>query len=211
MNWLIACEESATVRDEFRKRGHNAWSCDILPCSGDPRWHLKCDVLSVLHSVPAECNHGVPAKWDGMIAFPPCTYLALCQVWRCNKSPERAKKREAAVRFARTIWSAPIPLIGLEQPKSQLSTMMAPKSQTIHPWQFGHKETKETWLWLKGLPPLRPTNIVGPPPPKDSPERKDWERVWRMPPSPARSRMRSKTYPGIAEAMADQWGGLQGD
>ena len=196
MNVLIACEFSGIVRDAFRARGHEAWSCDLLPCEGDQAWHYEGDVLSFLYF----------ADWDLMIAHPPCTYLALCQAWRCNRDPERAKLREDAVAFATALWNAPIPRIAIENPKSQLSTMMAPKSQTIHPWQYGHREMKETWLWLKGLPQLKPTNIVGPPPSKESPERKDWERIWRMPPGPDRAKARSRTYQGVAEAMAEQWG-----
>ena len=118
---------------------------------------------------------------------------------------ERERERDAAVEFARMLWESGIPKICMENPKSQLSTLLAPKTQTIHPWQFGHPEFKETWLWLKGLPPLKPTQEL-PPPQRGTEEFKKWERVFRMGRSPNRSAERSRTYLGIAEAMAEQWG-----
>jgi len=190
MNVLVACEFSGIVRDAFRKRGHNAYSCDILPCEGSQEFHFQEDIIRLL------LMDVMP--WDLMIAHPPCTYLATCQTWRCNRDPERAKKRDAAVGFAKLLWTCHIPRICIENPKSQLSTLMAKKSQTIHPWQFGHGEQKETWLWLKNLPPLVPTNIV---------EGRE-QKVWKMAPGPDRWKNRSRTYQGIADAMAEQWGCL---
>ena len=196
MKVLVACEFSGIVRDAFIAKGHDAWSCDLLPTEKHGP-HIQGDVLEILDG-----------GWDLMIAHPPCKYLALCQAWRCNRDAERANRREEAVQFATTLWGAPIKLKCIENPKSQLSTMMAPKSHTIHPWQFGYREMKETWLWLYGLPHLIPTDNVGPPPKRDDPERKKWEKIWRMSPSPNRSQDRSRTYQGIANAMADQWSNL---
>lgn len=196
MRVLIGCERSGVVREAFRRLGHDAWSCDLVPADDGSEFHLQCDVLSVIED-----------GWDLGIFHPECTYLALCQSWRCNRSPERAAKRAAAVEFARKLWECRIPRIAMENPKSQLSTMLAPKSQTIHPWQFGHEEFKETWLWLKNLPQLKPTDELIPPG-RNHPDREKWERVWRMPPSADRKAMRSRTYQGIADAMAAQWGGF---
>ena len=200
MKVLIACEVSGIVREAFRARGHDAWSCDLLPTE-KPGQHFRCDVLSILDQ-----------GWGMMIAHPPCKFLALCQAWRRKPSKRdatlygldpddttwRLEQRALALRFAKELWEAPIPRIAIENPKSLLSTNMAPKTQTIHPYEYGHGETKETWLWLKNLPPLRPTNIV---------EGRE-ERVWKMGPSETREQDRSRTYQGIADAMADQWGSL---
>jgi hypothetical protein len=204
MTILIACEFSGVVRRAFRARGHEAWSCDLLPAEDGSEFHLQGDVLTML----ANCKW----PWDLMLGHPPCKFLALCQAWRRRPSKKdcqlhglapdnetwRLEQRELAVAFAKRLWEAPVARIALENPKSILSTRMAPKSQTIHPWQFGHGETKETWLWLKNLPPLKPTNIV---------EGRE-QRVWKMPPSETREQDRSRTYTGLAEAMAEQWGSL---
>lgn len=202
MRVLVACEFSGVVRDAFAKLGHDAWSCDLIPCERGGKYLLG-DVLGKEFGA-FKSNH-----WDLMIAHPPCKFVALCQAWRKHPSkldcelfgldPKndtwRAEQREKAVRFATALWNAPIKRICLENPKSILSTRMAPKTQTIHPWQFGHGETKETWLWLKNLPKLIPTNIV---------EGRE-ERIWKMPPSETRTQDRSRTYEGIAAAMAQQW------
>jgi len=204
MKILIACEFSGVVREAFRALGHDAWSCDVLPCEQYGKWydkHIRGDVLERLSD-----------GWDAMIAHPPCKFLALCQAWRKRPSKKdcelygldpanetwRLEQRELAVEFARALWNAPIGRICLENPKSILSTRLARKTQTIHPWQFGHGETKETWLWLKNLPTLKATNIV---------EGRE-ERIWKMPPSDTRTQDRSRTYTGIAAAMAEQWGSL---
>ena len=183
---LIACEFSGIVRDAFAAKGWDSWSCDLLPTE-KPGNHIQDDVLKHLDD-----------GWDLMIGHPPCTFLALCQAWRCNRDKERAKQREIAVEFAKTLWISKIPRICLENPKSILTTRMCKKHQTIHPWQFGHGETKTTWLWLKNLPPLKPTNIV---------EGRE-QKIFKMSPGPNRSKDRSRTYPGIANAMAEQWGAL---
>ena len=183
MNILISCEESGTVRDAFIKRGHNAISCDLEP-SRKPGPHMQCDALEAVHS----------REWDMMIAFPPCTHLAVSGArWFKDKLLEQA----AALDFVRALLDAPIPRIALENPVSIISTRIRKPDQIIQPWQFGHGETKATCLWLKGLPLLTPTNIVS----------GREARVHRMPPGPNRARNRSVTYQGIADAMADQWGG----
>lgn len=186
MKILVACEFSGRVRDAFAARGHDAWSCDTKP-SETPGQHIQDDVLKIL-------NDG----WDLMIGHPPCTFLALCQIWRKYKPGQEWRKaeEEEAVSFFRKLWECNIPRICIENPMSVASTRVARKTQTIHPWQFGHGEKKTTWLWLKNLPLLMPTNIV---------EGRE-ARVHRMPPGPDRKKNRSRTYPGIADAMAEQWG-----
>jgi hypothetical protein len=179
---LIACEYSATVRDAFRARGHDAWSCGLLPTEGDPRWHIQGDVLSRIHD-----------GWGLMIACPPCTHLAVSGArWFKDKLPEQAE----ALDFVRALLDAPIPRIALENPVSILSSRIRKPDQIIQPWQFGHGETKATCLWLKGLPKLVPTDIVA----------GREARVHRMPPGPNRWKERSRTFAGVAAAMADQWG-----
>jgi site-specific DNA-cytosine methylase len=185
MRVLIACEFSATVRDAFRARGHDAWSCDLLPCEGDPAWHVQGDALAAAHG----------SQWDLMIAHPPCTHLAVSGArWFKDKREEQAQ----ALDFVRDLLAAPIPRIALENPVSIISSKIRKPNWIIQPWQFGHGETKKTCLWLKGLPPLWPTNIV---------EGRE-ARVHKMSPGPNRWRERSRTYQGIADAMADQWGKL---
>ena len=179
---LVACEYSGIVREAFRAKGHDAWSCDLLPTEVEGP-HITGDVL-------AHLDEG----WDLMVAHPPCTHLAVSGArWFPTKRAEQAE----ALEFVRALLDAPIPRIALENPVSIISSRIRRPDQTIQPWQFGHGEVKRTCLWLKGLPLLRPTNIV------DGRE----ERVWRMGPSPDRWRERSRTLPGIAAAMAEQWGG----
>lgn len=181
MRVLVACEFSGTVRDAFIARGHEAMSCDILPteCEGP---HYCGDVREVLAN-----------GWDLMIAHPPCTHLAVSGArWFKDKRSEQ----EEALDFVRTLLAAPIPRIAIENPVSVISSRIRKPDQIIQPWQFGHGETKATCLWLVGLSPLVPTNIVS--------GREN--RVHRMPPGPNRWRERSRTFQGIAEAMAEQWG-----
>ena len=182
---LIACEYSGAVRDAFLALGHEAISCDLLP-SERPGPHFKGDVMRIL-----ETN-----RWDMMIAFPPCTHLASSGArWFKGKRNEQAK----AIGFVRDLMGLNIPKIAIENPIGVLSTAIRKPDQIIQPWQFGHGETKATCLWLKGLLPLQPTNIVS----------GREARVHRMPPGPNRARERSRTYSGIASAMAEQWGSLQ--
>lgn len=180
---LVACEYSGTVRDAFIRAGHDAWSCDLLPTES-PGPHYQCDALEVLDM-----------GWDLMIAHPPCTHLAVSGArWFKDKKDEQA----LALDFVRLLLQAPIHRIAIENPISVISTRIRKPDQIIQPWQFGHGETKATCLWLYNLPLLQPTNIV---------EGRE-AKVHRMPPGPDRWKLRSKTYIGIAQAMADQWGKL---
>lgn len=181
MRVLIACEFSGIVRDAFRARGHDAVSCDLLPSEANGP-HVTGDVLDHLSD-----------GWDLMIAFPPCTHLAVSGArWFKGKQAEQ----EQALTFVRTLLDASMPKIALENPISVISTRIRKPDQIIQPWQFGHGETKATCLWLKNLPLLIPTNTVD--------GRK--ARVHHEPPSPDRWKKRSRTYQGIANAMAEQWG-----
>lgn len=189
MKVLVACEESGAVRDAFIRAGHDAWSNDlegVEPGGEYPNYHLFGDALDMIAAY---------GPWDIMIAFPPCTHLAVSGArWFKEKRAEQA----AALDFVRRLMRAPVPRIAIENPVSVISSKIRKPDQIVQPWQFGHGETKATCLWLKGLPKLRPTNIVAGREP----------RVHRMPPSPDRARLRSKTYAGLAAAMADQWGRL---
>lgn len=188
MRVLVACEFSGAVRLAFRSRGHDAWSCDLLPAEDGSPYHLQMDVLKALRT--PRC-YGM----DLMIAHPPCTHLAVSGArWFKDKQPEQA----AALEFVRCLMAAPIPRIAIENPISIISSRIRKPDQIIQPWQFGHGETKATCLWLKNLPPLVPTQIV---------EGRE-ARVHRMPPGPDRWKDRSRTFEGIAQAMADQWGAL---
>jgi hypothetical protein len=181
MRVLVACEYSGTVRDAFRALGHDAWSCDLLPTER-PGSHYQGNVLNILDD-----------GWDLMIAHPPCTHLAVSGArWWEGKLQEQAD----ALSFVVMLMNAPIPRIALENPISKISTAIRKPDQIIQPWQFGHGETKATCLWLKGLPKLEPTDIV---------EGRE-ARIHKMPPSKDRWKERSRTYQGIAEAMALQWG-----
>ncbi len=181
MKVLVACEFSGRVRDAFIAKGHDAWSCDILP-SDAPGPHIQGDVSNVLDQ-----------GWDLMIAHPPCTHLAVSGArWFKEKQREQAE----ALTFVKILMDAPIPRIAIENPISIISSKIRKPDQIIQPWQFGHGEVKSTCLWLKGLPLLIPTNIVEGREPK----------VHRMPPGENRWKLRSLTYQGIATAMADQWG-----
>ena len=184
MRVLIACEYSGVVRSAFSARGHTAVSCDLLPSDNRQGWHVQGDVLALLTQ-----------DWDLLIAHPPCTHLAVSGARHFAAKKESGVQQEA-LNFVRALLDAPIPRIALENPVSIISSQIRKPDQVIQPWQYGHGETKATCLWLKGLPKLRPTNIV------DGRE----ARVHRLPPSPDRWKLRSTTYAGIAAAMADQWG-----
>lgn len=181
MKVLVACEYSGVVRDAFVARGHVAMSCDILQSDAGGS-HYKGDVLDI-----------IDLGWDLMIAHPPCTHLAVSGArWFKDKLPEQATSLE----FVQALMDAPIPRIAIENPVSIISTRIRKPDQIIQPWQFGHGETKKTCLWLKGLPPLEPTDIV---------DGRD-ARIHKMPPSADRGKLRSMTYRGIADAMSAQWG-----
>jgi len=205
MKILVACEESQAVTKEFRRLGHEAYSCDILPCcGGHPEWHLQQDVLPLLNE-----------KWDMIIAFPPCTYLTTtCNRWfNIEKYGERAIKRyedrEKAVKFFMQFANADCPNIAIENPVGIMSTKWRKPDQIIQPWQFGDPYEKRTCLWLKGLPKLKPTKIVKPEPRKKYKSGNTmpawYADSWNLPNS-ERAKLRSKTFPGIAKAMAEQWG-----
>lgn len=171
---------------EFRKRGHEAYSCDILPCSGGhPEWHIQGDVLEQLDK-----------GWDMMIAFPPCPYLTVSANKHYKINPDRYWQRIDAATFFLKLALAPIKKKAIENPIGVMSGFYRKPDQIIQPWMFGHGETKSTCLWLTGLPLLKPTDVV------DGRE----GRIWKMPPSPDRSMLRSKTFLGIAKAFASQWG-----
>lgn len=205
MRVLVACEYSGRVRDAFAARGHYALSCDLLPSESPGRHtdgqHYQGDVRDVLYD-----------EWDLMICHPPCTYLTVAGVrWLYHPEdkhlpyserrphpnyPNRRQDQEDALAFVRLLMDAPIERIALENPVSVISGRIRKPDQVIQPWQFGHGETKATCLWLKNLPKLKPTNIV---------EGRE-ARVHKMPPGPDRWKERSRTYAGIAQAMAEQWG-----
>ena len=182
MRVLVACEFSDSVASAFRRRGHDAWSCDLLPTEGDPRFHYQGNVLGMVY-----------ADWDLLIAHPPCTHLAVSGArWFKDKQEEQ----HMALIFVQQLLDAPIQKIALENPISIISTHIRKPDQIIQPWMFGHPETKATCLWLKNLQKLVPTNIV-----KGRPA-----RVHLEPPGPDRWKNRSRTLLGIANAMADPWG-----
>ena len=193
MKILVACEESQAVTIELRKLGHEAYSCDVLPCSGGhPEWHLQQDVIPLLQE-----------KWDMIIGFPPCTYLSnagarhLYPGGKLNK--ERYKKGLEGKKLFMAIYNANCPKIAIENPTPSKIYELPEKSQVIQPYQFGHPYSKRTQLWLKGLPLLKPTNIVE----VESSCRKAGN--WFNKGGKDRQKNRSKTFPGIAKAMAEQW------
>ena len=199
MRVLVACEYSGRVRQAFRALGHDAWSCDLLPAEDGLCWHLKGDAVKWAEDGcppdPHKLMEYLLMPWDLMIAFPPCTDL--CSSGARWFSEKRADGRQkAAVNFFMSLANAKIKRIAIENPIGIMSRRWRKPDQIIQPWQFGHGETKATCLWLKNLPKLTPTNIV------DGREAK----VHRMSPGPNRWKERSRTYQGIADAMAQQWG-----
>jgi hypothetical protein len=214
MKILVACEESQAVTKAFRKLGHEAYSCDILPCSGGHReWHLQGSVFDYIGQ-----------GWDMMIAHPPCTYLSVSGAMHMyNKdgsiNEDRAAKQCEALKFVSQLMDADIPLIAIENPVSVISSKIRKPDQIIQPWMFGDEASKSTCLWLKGLPKLKPTNIVS----KGEffewvdgkTGRKKRQPMWyyqaltKAKTTQERRTLRSKTFQGIADAMAQQWGNLQ--
>jgi hypothetical protein len=204
MRVLVACEFSGVVREAFAARGHEAWSCDLLPSEREGN-HIQDDVL--LH---------LEEGWDLMIAHPPCTYLASSGLHWNKRDPSREEKTHEAMLFVFNLMgegfiSHGIPRIALENPIGRIGTAYRKADQTIQPFEFGHPEAKATCLWLKNLPKLKSTNLL-------LPRNGDWKRGWdnqtpsgqnKLGPSPTRAMKRSRTYQGIADAMADQWGKLE--
>lgn len=208
MKVLVACEESQTVCKAFRARGHEAYSSDIQePSGGHPEWHILGDVRNVLEGMPYcpirfETMDGKShelLEWDMVIAFPPCTDLAVSGA-RWFEEKRKDGRQQQSIAFFLNFACLPSRMkVAIENPIGIMSTIYRKPDQIIQPWQFGHGETKATCLWLQNLPPLEPTNIV------DGRE----QRVWRMGPSKDRAKNRSKTFQGIADAMAEQWGSLE--
>lgn len=196
MRILVACEESQAVTKELRRLGHEAYSCDVLPCSGGhPEWHLQQDVIPLLSE-----------KWDMIIAFPPCTHLCSSgQHWFSRGVKDPVLRDEGADFFMHFV-NADCERIAIENPVGVMSTRYRKPDQIINPWQFGHPEQKRTCLWLKGLPLLRETDNVFDFMMTLPPQKR--ERIWRL--GSGHSMERSKTYPGIAKAMAEQWAGFEG-
>jgi hypothetical protein len=196
---LIACEFSGTVRDAFARRGHDAWSCDLLPTE-TPGLHHQGDVLDVLGN-----------GWDLMIGHPPCTYLCGMGVWWNHKRPERWPMTHAARDFVEALWQAPIRRVAIENPIGFLNRNWMPPSQVIQPWQFGHEANKPTCLWLRNLPPLTATQVVGRGKfyvKANGSRMSAWSHKTSGTRKEERARIASRTFTGIADAMAQQWGEL---
>lgn len=220
MKILVACEESQAVTKELRRLGHEAYSCDIIDQSGGhPEWHIMQDVLPLLNG---NCSftttdgifHEIKGKWDMIIAFPPCTYLTNAgarHLWKNHElNQERYKKGLEAKAFFMMFYHADCEKIVIENPTPSKIFELPEKTQVIQPWQFGHPFTKRTQLWLKNLPLLQPTEIVEPERtwcPSGSYSKKHGEKHKGMF-TTDRAKNRSKTFPGIAKAMAEQWAGL---
>lgn len=206
MKVLVACEYSGTVRDAFRKLGHDAWSCDIIPTDADPAYHIQGDVLEILDQ-----------GWDMMIAHPPCTYLtAAGNKWfkpeYKDRFPRRMEQMKEAAEFFIKLVNTQIDKIAIENPIGRMSSIYRKPDQIIQPYQFGHPVRKSTCLWLKNLPALIPTNIVDYEIdvfPSGNRQSKWHTETGHIKDKQERSKARSKTFPGIAQAMAEQWGGKQ--
>ncbi len=190
MRVLVACEYSGRVREAFRKLGHDAWSCDIIPADDNSPYHYQCDVREVLDK-----------GWDLMIAHPPCTYLASSGLHWNKRIAGRQEKTEEALEFIQLLMNAPIERIAIENPIGCISSRIRKPEQIIQPWQFGEDASKSTCLWLKNLPKLQPTKIIK----KERYANQTASGQNNLPPSKDRWKLRSTTYQGIADAMANQW------
>ena len=196
MRVLVACEYSGAVRDAFIKLGHDAVSCDLLP-TDVPGPHHQGSVLDILDD-----------GWDMMIAFPPCTHLAVSGArWFAAKRADG--RQQQGIDFFMALANANIPKIAIENPVGIMSTEWRKPDQIVQPWQYGHEATKTTCLWLKGLPELTPTNVVGKGARHVTKSGRSLPEWYNLPPSEDRWKIRSKTFQGIADAMADQWGGAK--
>lgn len=246
MRVLVACEESQAVTKEFRKLGHEAYSCDIIECSGGhPEWHIKGDVLDIINPKWVDQRFGLEqcvsfftmdgeyhwfyGRWNMILAFPPCTHLAVSGALRFAAKREDGRQREGLEFFCKFL-EADCDRISIENPVNIISGEYCKKwfpdivkkyglpikpTQTIHPWMFGHPESKKTCLWLKGLPPLKPTKVLPLPEcgywanqTKDGQNKLIIDGKWVGFNDPRTAKYRSKTYPGIAKAMAKQWGSV---
>lgn len=217
MRVLVACEFSGIVREAFRSRGHDAWSCDLLPAEDGSEFHIQGDVSPFLRAViryPTTCPftpdgmHDLYCQWDLMIAHPPCTYLCSSGLHWNKRRPERERETQSALQFVRQLMGAQISKIAIENPIGRIGTAIRKADQVIQPYQFGHDASKRTGLWLKNLPPLRPTSFVEPRMVNGKPR---WANQTdsgqnKLGPSETRWAERAKTYEGIAAAMATQWG-----
>ena len=192
MKVLVACEYSGIVREAFASKGHNAWSCDLLPTDQPSDKHIQGDVLEIINN-----------DWNLIIAHPPCTHLSVSGAARWAEKVADGRQ-QAAIKFVEDIWNANCPFIAIENPVGALSTRskLGKASQYIQPYEFGHAEQKKTGLWLKGLPKLIPTDVIDV---SNLPDNQR-QRLHYLPPSKDRWKIRSTTFKGIAEAMADQWG-----
>jgi hypothetical protein len=232
LNVLVACEESQAVCKEFRRLGHNAYSCDLLECSGGhPEWHFNCDVMKVIADKGGVLQNGeevhITGDWDLMVAHPPCTYLAVSGAqWYYHpedkhlpvekrrphpKFPNRAQDREEGAAFFMALANAPIEHIAIENPVGIMSSRWRKADQAVQPWMFGDEASKNTCLWLKNLPLLQPTKIVGKgervvmkSSGKSLPKWYSDALVKAKTPEERRT-LRSKTFPGFAKAIAEQW------
>jgi hypothetical protein len=194
MKVLVACECSGVVRNAFRELGHDAWSCDLQP--DESTYEGRHVIASAQHLLQ------IQPEWDLIIAHPPCTYLASSGLHWNRRQPERQAMTEEALRFVQWLMDLPTPRIAIENPVGCISTRIRPADQYIQPWMFGEDASKKTGLWLKGLPPLQPTGIIT----KERYANQTPSGQNRLGPSPHRAKLRSRTYPGIARAMAMQWG-----
>lgn len=199
MRVLVACEYSGKVREAFRRLGHDAWSCDLLPADDNSPYHYKCDVRTIINMRDRDGSK----YWDLMIAHPPCTYLASSGLHWNKRIPGREALTTEALEFIQFLLDAPIPKIALENPIGRISTAIRKPDQIIQPYQFGEDASKATCLWLKNLPKLQPTKIIT----KTRYANQTASGQNKLAPSADRWKKRSETYQGIADAMASQWGG----
>jgi hypothetical protein len=221
MKILVACEESQAVTKELRRLGHEAYSCDIIECSGGhPEWHIMGDALAVINGrclfgTQDDAIHEIKTRWDMVIAFPPCTYMSnagACRMYprKGQIDEERFAKAMEAKEFFMAFYNADCERIAIENPVPLSVVGLPEKSQVIQPYEFGHQFTKKTYLWLKGLSKLTPTDIVKPLGPYVCGNSEIWKKqaakgvVYGKEKS---AKHRSKTFPGVAKAMAEQWGG----
>jgi hypothetical protein len=231
MKVLVACEESQAVTKELRKLGHEAYSCDLLPCSGGhPEWHFNCDIFEVIQNFGGELQNGDVLEsideWEMMVAHPPCTYLSVSGAkWYYHpddkdlptsdrrphpRFPNRAKHRDEALDFFIKLMSVPIDRIAIENPVGIISTKYRKPNQIVQPWMFGDEATKTTCFWTKNLPDLEPTKIVGKGERitfKSGKSQPKWysDALTKAKTNEERQTLRSKTFPGLAKAIAKQW------